>query len=223
MRQWHRNIEVFCFILISLFTFHWLLFTVVNAADLQGTVERIQKSYSTIRDMKGVFSQTSYLKDLDRTEYYSGEFYLKRPLRLRWRYDSPRDEEVMISGNDIWIYRRSEKQVMKSSFSQDSYSQAPLVILDNLDNLEAGFDITFIDDNNLELIPKKGTGVLEKLSLKAGYGDFPVTSFTIVDVYGNSNVIVLKDISVNTGLEEGLFQFVMPPGAELFDFSRQGS
>jgi outer membrane lipoprotein carrier protein len=206
-----------------LFTVHWLLVSSVNAGDVHETVERIEKSYRTMSDMKGVFSQTSYLKDLDRTEYYSGEFYLKRPLRLRWRYDSPRDEEAMISGNDIWIYKRSEKQVMKSSFSQETYSRVPLAILDNLGHLEADFDITLIDSNTLELLPKERTGVLQKLSLVAGYGDFPVTSFTIVDIYGNSNVIELKNITVNPGLEDGLFHFTMPPGAELFDFTRQGS
>jgi len=48
-------------------------------------------------------------------------------------------------------------------------------------------------------------------------GDFPIQSFTIFD--GNSNVveIELKDIEINTGLKDSLFEFSLPEGVSIYE------
>ena len=215
-----KGIMIFCLFVFILVIGHWPLATVVYAADVNDIVERIQKKYAEVHDIHGMFYQTSYLKDLDRMEKYSGEFHIKKPSRLRWRYGAPRDEEVLISGNEIWIYKKSEKQVLKSRFSKEAYSQVPIAMLESLKDLETDYEIKMTADEVLELVPRKRMGVINRLILITGPGDFPITSFTIFDIYGNSNVIELKELKINPGLEDSFFIFKMPAGAELFDYSR---
>jgi outer membrane lipoprotein carrier protein len=216
----NKGVKIFCLLVFFLVTVHWSLFTVVNAADVNQIVERIQTKYAEVHDIQGMFHQTSYLKDLDRTEKYSGEFYIKKPSRLRWKYGSPRDEEVLIRGDEIWIYKKSEQQVLKSRFSKEAYSHVPIAMLESLKDLETDYDIKMTADEVLELVPRKRIGFINRLILKTGPGDFPIKSFTIFDLYGNSNVIMLEELKINPGLEDSFFVFEMPSGAELFDYSR---
>ena len=218
--QTRKGKKMCSFLFFLLVTCYLLPVTITHSADVNDIVERIQKKYAEIHDIHGMFYQTSYLKDLDRMEKYSGEFHIKKPSRLRWQYGAPRDEEVLISGDEIWIYKKSEKQVLKSRFSKEAYSQVPIAMLESLKDLETDYEIKMTADEVLELVPRKRMGVINRLILITGPGDFPITSFTIFDIYGNSNVIELKELKINPGLEDSFFIFKMPAGAELFDYSR---
>ncbi len=196
------------------------LFTVVNAANVDDIVERIQKKYNVIHDIQGTFSQTSYIKDLERVETYSGKFFIKRPSQMRWKYAEPRDEEVIIRESVTWIYKKSEKQVLRTTSSKKAYSQAPIALLESLGNIKADFNTKIIEKDILELMPIRRIGIIKKLLLRISPGDFPIKMLTIFDTYGNKIVIELRDTEINSGLDDSLFTFKIPQGVEVFDFNR---
>lgn len=211
----------FIFLGYLLLTAYCLLSTVsVSAATLDETVERIQKKYGEIKDIKGKFSQTSYIKDLDRVERYDGGFFIKKPSGMRWRYSTPRDEEVIIKESDVWIYKKSDKQALKSTFSKDAYSQIPIALLNSIGNLKADFDITMIKGDTLELKPRSKMGFIKMVLLVVNSHDFPIKTFTIFDTYGNKIEVVVKNVEINSGLEDSLFIFTPPPGVEVFDLNQ---
>ncbi len=215
-----KKILIFLFaFFISLFTFHFSLFTVSYAAAVDDVVEQIQKKHKEIHDIRGTFSQTSYIKDLERIEKYSGKFFIKNS-RMRWEYTKPRDEQIIIRGTDTWIYRKSEKQVLRTKFSKEAYSQAPIALLGGLENLQADFDITMIEKDTLELRPRRQMGFMKRLLLKTTSTDLLIKMFTIFDIYGNRIVVELKDVEINPGLDDSLFIFKIPPGVEVFDFNQ---
>ncbi len=205
--------------LILLITGYWLLVTAASAATVDDVVERIQKKYSGIQDIQGRFSQTSYIKDLDRVERYEGNFFIKKPFSMKWAYSKPRDEEVIIRDANAWIYKKSEKQVLKTAFSKDAYGQVPIALLSSLGNLKADFDITMIKEDNLELKPKRQMGFIKKIFFEVSSGDFPVKTFSIFDIHGNKIVIAVKDVTINSGLKDSFFIFKAPPGVEVFDLN----
>ncbi len=216
--------------LVLLFTVHCLLFTASHASTVDEVVGRIQKTYGEIKDAQGRFSQNSYIKDLDRTEKYQGEFFIKKPLSMRWNFSKPRDEEVIIIGDNIWIYKKSDKQVLKGAFSKDAYSLVPVALLNGFGDIKNDFDIKLINDNTLELTPKRRMGFINKLILEVNpvrkemsngiHIDFPVKTISIFDVYGNKIDITVKDMKINSGLEDSLFIFKLPPGVETFDLNQ---
>jgi len=191
-----------------------------SAAGVDETVEMIQKKFETIKDIKGNFSQTSYIKDLEETQKFSGTFFLIKPSHMMWEYDKPRDEKVVINDTETWIHKRSQNQVIKTTFSKEAYSQVPIAILQSFDNIRNDFDITMPEENALQLMPKRKMGFIKTLVLETRTDGFPIKMFTIIDTYGNIIMIELKEIKTNLGLDISTFIFKVPQGAEVFDMSK---
>ncbi len=190
------------------------------AAGVDDTVDMIQKKFAGIKDLKGEFSQTSYIKDLEQTQKYSGTFFLKKPSRMMWEYNDPRDEKVLIRDMDTWIHKKTENQVIKTRFSKEAYSQVPIALIESFENMKKDFDITMPQKNALNLVPKRKMGFIKMLVLETKTGDFPLKMFTIIDTYGNIIMVELEKIQINSGLEDSFFIFKMPSGAEFFDMNR---
>jgi len=191
--------------------------TGASGAGVDELVGRIQKEFSRIKDISGTFSQSSYIKDIEQTQKYSGRFFIKKPSRMMWEYSSPRDEKVIINNTDTWIYKKSLNQVMKMKFTKKAYSQVPIALLDSLENIRTDFDISMTKENALQLRPKRKVGMIKTLVLETVPEGFPVKMFTIFDTYGNIIMIELDNIKINSGLDDSLFVFKIPPGAEVFD------
>ena len=206
--------------LTFIFTFNSLVATAASAAGVDETVEMIQKKFETIKELKGTFSQTSYIKDLEETQKFSGTFFLIKPSRMMWEYAKPRDEKVIINGTETWIYKRSQNQVIKTTFSKESYSQVPIAILQSFENIRDDFDITMPEENALQLMPKRKIGFIKTLILETATDSFPIKMFTIIDTYGNIIMIELENIKTNPGLDPSTFIFKVPQGAEVFDMSK---
>lgn len=207
-------------IFLSLFIFYFLLLPPVFASSADDAVKRLQDRYDGIQDMQGTFSQTSHLKDLERVETYEGEFFVKKPSSMRWKYSKPRDEEVIIRDIHTWIYKKSEKQVLKTTFSQDALGQIPIALLNSLGDLKKDFNINQLSEGVLELKPKRTMGYIKGVLLEVSSQKFPLKKFSIIDTYGNQIIIEVKNVKVNSGLEDSLFTFDVPPGVEVFDMNQ---
>jgi|Deesub1362A_J573_1020465.scaffolds.fasta_scaffold01525_5 outer membrane lipoprotein carrier protein len=207
------------FIFCGLLPVIYCPWSVVYAA-VDDIIEHIQKEYSVVKDIKGRFSQRSFLKDLERTEDYSGRFFIKKPSYIRWEYSRPRDEEVIINGDRLWIYRKAEGQVLRSVFEEGSYSQLPIALLNGLGDLRKDFYVKTTGDTTLELTPRHKMGIIKKIELVTDTNGFPVKGFTIFDLYDNSVTITIDDVVLNTGLDDSLFSFQIPAGVEVFDLNQ---
>ncbi|TNF55853.1 outer membrane lipoprotein chaperone LolA [bacterium] len=207
-------------VLINYFIFDFSFSPPVYASPVDDAIKQLQEKYDGIQDMQGNFSQTSHLKDLERTEKYEGEFLIKKPSSMRWRYSKPRDEEVIVRDVHTWIYKKSEKQVLKTTFSKDSLNQIPIALLNSLGNLKRDFDITQLSEGFLELKPKRTMGYIKGVLLEVSSQKFPLKKFSIIDTYGNQIIIEVKNVKVNSGLEDSLFTFDVPPGVEVFDMNQ---
>ena len=194
-----------------------LAFAVETADDV---VNRIQKEHELIRDMSGRFVQKSYIKDLEQTMEFKGTFFLKKPEKMMWEYAEPRDEKVVIKEKETFIYKKSQNQVIRTKFSEESYSQVPIAMLESFDNIRNDFNISMPEKNALQLIPKKKIGHIKSVIMETSKHGFPIQMFTILDTYGNIIMIELKDIKTNPGLKDELFDFKIPHGAEVFDMSQ---
>jgi outer membrane lipoprotein carrier protein len=207
-------------VLCSLFTAVYAPASSVGGSDVDDAVSRIQKKYAEIKDMRGNFSQTSNLKDLDRIEKYEGKFFIKKPYSMRWMYSNPRDEEIIIRDTETWIYKKSAKQVLKSSSGKESNRQVPVAMLSSIETLKTDFDIAMIKKDILEVKPKHQIGSIKKIILELSSADFPIKAFTIFDINDNKIDVVIKDVKINTGIEDSFFIFKAPPGVEVYDFTQ---
>lgn len=189
-----------------------LLYPISCLADDE--VLRIQKAYENIKDIKGSFLQKSYIKDLKRTDTYKGEFFIKSQ-KMRWEYKGDKPQIVYITGDDIIIYQRKEKQAFKAKFDRATYGQAPIALLSGFGNIKNEFDISTKTDHRLLLKPKKPMGNIVSVEITTSDEEFPIESLTIVDTLSNKIDIYLKDVKINTELKDKIFEFSPPEGVNV--------
>ncbi len=184
------------------------------------TVETIQKAYENIKDIEGSFTQKSTIKDLKRTDTYRGTFMIKVPSKVRWQYQGQGKEiEVIVNGGEMIIYQKSEKQVLKGSFDQTSYGQAPLALLGGFGNVGKEFDVRKKGER-LVLIPKRGMGVVTSVEVAPSGGEFPIGALTIIDKHSNRIEIMFRNIVLNSGIKDSAFTFSVPKGVSVYEHSQ---
>ena len=174
-------------------------------------VARIQKAYEGIKDIKGNFAQKSYIKDLKRTDTYSGQFFIKPP-KMKWEFKGEKPQTVYITGEDIFIYQKKEKQVFKARFDRATYGQSPIALLGGFGNINKEFDVS-IKKGRLILKPRNPMGAIVQIELALSDGVFPIEALSILDTASNKIDITLKDVRINTGLGERVFEFTPPEDA----------
>ncbi len=93
-----------------------------------------------------------------------------------------------------------------------------MALLSGFGNIRQEFNIAG-KGNSLLLKPKKNLGNVTSISITLSDDDFPIKSFTIQD--GSSNVIdiVLKDVKINTGLKDNVFEFSLPKGVNVYEYN----
>ena len=210
---------IFRVLIFSLFTLHFSLFTAsLNASSVEGDIAEIQKAYENIKDMSGSFVQKSYIKDLKRTDTFKGQFFIKRPLQMKWAYKGDNAQEVFINNDEITIYQKKEKQAFRGKFDRDTYGQAPIALLSGFGKIREEF---FISDKNGKLLlkPKKSMRGILLIEVEPSGGKFPIKSFTINDSHSNRIEMILDDIKINTGLEDKLFRPSMPKNVTMYEYN----
>jgi outer membrane lipoprotein carrier protein len=201
--------------LLSVFFLSFLAANVL-ASGVDENISRIQKAYEGIRDLRGSFVQKSEIKDLDRTETYKGEFYIKRPAKMKWMYTGKTAQDLIINGDTVLIYKRGDKQAYKSRFDRATYGQTPVALLGGFGNIKEEFEVSGSGDT-LILKPKKPMGNVATIKVGLSERGFPIRSFVIRDSRSNLIDIELTGVKINTGLKDSLFDLTLPKGVNVFE------
>lgn len=185
------------------------------------TAEKVQKAYEGIKDIKGSFVQKSYIKDLKRTDTFKGTLMIKMPSKMRWQYsgDNKQSTEVIIKNDELLIYQKDERQVLKGRFDKESYGQSPIVLLGGLGDIKKEFEIVE-KQGKLFLTPKKNMGGIVSIEVVPSNGEFPIGSLTIIDRRSNRIEITLKAVTLNSGIKDSVFDFSPPKGVSVYEYGQ---
>jgi len=189
--------------------------------DISG--EKIQRAYENIKDIKGEFVQKSHIRDLKRTDTFTGTFVIKMPSHMRWQYYDEKKRhftEVLITHDELLIFQKDEKQVFKGKFDSESYGQAPIALLTGFAHIDREFTVTE-KNGKLFLKPRKGMGSVVSIEIIPSDGEFPIGSLTITDRRSNTISITLKDVRINSGVKEAAFSFSPPQGVNVYEYRPQ--
>ena len=190
--------------------------TISFAAGTDDAVASIQKAYEGIKDMKGVFVQKNIIKDLNKTDTYKGDFFIKRPLKMKWQYKGKASQDLLINNETVIIYKKGDNQAYRSQFNKETYGQSPVVLLTGMGNIREEFNISGTD-KILTLKPKKPMAGIVSITLHLSDADFPIRTFTIRDGRANVVEIELKDVKINTGIKDSLFDLNIPKGVNVYE------
>jgi outer membrane lipoprotein carrier protein len=186
------------------------------ASEFENNITRIQKAYDGIKDLKGSFVQKSTIRDLNKTDSYKGEFFIKPPLKMKWIYSGKAAQDMTINNDTVLLFNRAENQAFKGKFDRSTYGQTPVALLSGFGNIQKEFTMLG-NGNSIVLKPKKPMGNITWIRIVVSESEFPIKSFTINDSYSNVIEIELKDVRVNTGLKDSFFDLSIPKGANVFE------
>ncbi len=204
------NHQISFFIIAALaFLLYCLAPATLQASDADQQIARIQKAYENIKDLKGSFVQKSVIKDLDKTETYKGEFFIKPPLKMKWVYKGKAAQDMTINNDTVLIYKKGDNQAYKSRFDRKTYGQTPVALLGGFGNIKEEF-IASGKGDSIILKPRKPMGNVTSIRVRTSEEGFPIRSFLITDSYSNVIEIVISDVKINTGLKDSLFSLSLP-------------
>ncbi len=186
------------------------------AASVDEKIASIQRAYENISDISGSFVQKSHIKDLKRTDTFKGRFFIKRPMKMKWNYKGDNAQDVLITNDEIIIYQKKEKQAFKGKFDRNTYGQAPIALLSGFGKIQEEFSVSEKNDKLL-LKPKKPMGAIVSIEIESSGDEFPIKSFVINDSYANRIEMTLKDVKINTGLEDKYFELSLPKGVTVLE------
>lgn len=194
-----------------------------SAQDIEVVVDKIQNKYEEITDFHAKFTQEATVKALDKVQRSEGEVWFKKPGKMRWNYYSPGKDEIVSDGRTLWFYDVAEKQVIESPLAEVSDTQNTTSLLSGLGNIKEVFDASFADAAELgsngnymiELKPKNEEEQYNKAIVAFDQNTMVVKSIYLYDPFGNLTTISLKDIKIDNGVQDSLFNFTVPSGVEV--------
>ena len=191
--------------------------------DLQGEVDGIQARYEQLEDFKARFVQESRLDATSEPRRATGEVFFQKPGRMRWRYESPDSQEILIRDGKFWQYVPADKQVVIQAMD---VSRVEYVFLTGLGELKAHFDIRWNDPRRrpgsslvfLALVPRDEEASFAGVVLGVD-GKHRILITEVKDFLGNVTILRFEGLEDNVGVASELFQWKNPAGADVIDMT----
>jgi len=189
----------------------------------QATVNAIQKNYESVLTFQATFEQKAFVKMINRTEITRGNVQIKKPGKMKWTYNSP-DPQILISDQKyLWLYTPEDEQATKMAIENVYSSNTPALFLAGQGRLTDIFDTVQVlakrDKFIVVFTPKEIESNLSRLLLRANKNNYQITGATVYDKLGNRTEINFRAIRTNEDIPESVFDFEVPPGIEIQDFT----
>ena len=210
-------------IIINLFLSLTFMSVNVVAADSSASQGEIllQKFLDDTDTMQAEFHQVLRTHDGEVLQESSGMFYLDRPGdspgRFRWDYQAPHEQVIVSDGERIWMYDVELRQVTVQKQST-SLPQTPMALLQKSFSLSDNYDIAQLDERDgiyrLKLTNKHSDSDFGEIVI--GVSAEGLRFLQLHDQFEQVTDIVFSDVTTNLVLENSVFRFVPPEGADVF-------
>ena len=195
------------------------------AADpsLDALLKGVEARYNKAKTLQVVFHEEyTPLGRPRRSE--SGMLQLRKPLKMRWDYDQPKGKLFVSDGKFLWLYTPSENRYEKMKLQESEDMRAPLAFLLGKLNFEKEF-------RNIQAKPE-GPGE-QRIFAEPKSDNLPYSAVEFV-VGPQNRILSVKvtgfdrsilefrfdDEKVDPALNDKLFRFQVPKGAELIQEGR---
>ncbi len=197
------------------------------AGAAEAAARRIQSRYDAIRDLRADFEQQSRSATFAGQPVMDGEpkqgrVVFAKPGKMRWTYAAPDPSVVVSDGETLWIHDVEARTATRLAVTQEYLSGAALQFLLGDGRLLDEFHVraTACESGRIELdlTPRKDASY-ERLGLVADPASGDIAATSVVDLFGNRTEIRFRNVEVNLDPGKATFEFELPQGVELIDYS----
>ena len=180
--------------------------------------DRLLAKYNAIDALRAEFTQTMSSSYMEQDESFTGVLILQGE---KFRIETG-TEVLVVNGQETYVYRPGEQQVLINDVVEDEASFLPTEFLLNHDER---FDVLDVDDVSfngerhfrLNLKPKDAGSFFREATLWMRDRDDIITKLTVLDVNETRMIFTLDNIELNPTLDAGTFSFTPPDGVEVID------
>ncbi len=181
-------------------------------------VDDLERFLNSVTTLSAAFEQTVLDERGQVSQRSRGRFYLERPGRFRWTYETPFRQEVVADGRRVWFYDPDLEQVTVRDVDV-ALGSAPAMLLSGEIRLDERFRV--VDQGRdgkrawIELRPKSDEDVFRRVRVELEDGR--LVRMELADNFGQSTRIRFFDMALNPPLDDELFRFRPPPGVDVFE------
>ena len=183
---------------------------------VNATVARLQNRYDCTRTLQANFDETiSSPGGVTRSR--KGTVYFKKMGRMRWDFGAPSEGSVVSDGKTVFDYEKDLNQVVELPLSRALKSNATAFLL-GLGDIRSDFKISAPvkspEDGlkHLVLIPKNGGDTID---VGIDPKSYDIVNFKLINQVGGVTELKFSDIRTNLMLDDSLFSFTVPAGADI--------
>ena len=211
---------------------HWLalllMVAVVPAAQAETAKEALAHFIDGVQSLSAHFEQVQRNERGENLQATSGRMWLSRTAsaaadangKFRWSYEKPYQQLMVCDGAKIWIYDPDLAQVTVRS-ANEALAGTPAQLLSRKSTLADEFSVEDAGEHGgargVRLKPKSADSDFKSIELWLHNGT-PIR-MVFSDQLGGSTEVSFSEIKVNAKLEESLFRFTPPNGAEVVEAS----
>jgi len=197
-----------------------------GAASVATVLARAQARYAAIDRMQASFKQVTFNATMGKEEHSRGLYYAEKPGKVRWDYEKPVVQHLVVSGGRVLFYVPSDKQLVFSDASEMEELKALLDLLGGQRSVMGRFKARLLPDDKrkpksdryvVRIVPKKPMGNLLRLDLAINKKTFLVEETTYVDIYGNKTRISFSHIKMPKRFKSSLFALDVPQNVTVID------
>jgi outer membrane lipoprotein carrier protein len=186
---------------------------------LDQILDRVEKHY-TGKSFQAEFVQESSIKAMDIVDFASGNTFVRYPGMMRWEYEKPEKQTIITDGHKLWIYRPSDNQVLTGSAPAFFSDGKGASFLSDIKLIRQKFKITLENSTDdffyeLKLQPLEKKLDVTDVRLSVTKNTFTVIRIITYNSYGDENRIEFANHQFDVKLNDSLFSFKIPPGADV--------
>ncbi|MDD4915858.1 MAG: outer membrane lipoprotein chaperone LolA [Methylococcales bacterium] len=194
-----------------------LMLATLAHAETASSIEQLKSILHGSATFSANFRQVSIDKTGQPGQASFGKFYLSRPGKFRWNYEKPFEQEIVSNGGKVWYYDADLEQVTVRKLD-DSLGATPALLLTGQVNIEEKFKLESQGGEDgldwVKLSPRDEESGFKYILIGLNKGQ--LAGMELSDNFGQLTRIYFTDIRLNPGLNDALFEFKPPKGADVF-------
>ena len=172
--------------------------------------------FTELKTLQADFSQEVTDGNNRPLQSSQGHMWIKRPGRFRWDYETPYRQQLVADGQRLWSYDEDLEQVTVQK-AADVLTSTPAMLLSGEEPLEKVFNIELVtsdgDEQYVDLVPKSDDSNVTRIQLV--FSGKVLVRIKADDNFGNTTVFSFTDFERNPALDDAIFVFTPPAGADV--------
>jgi outer membrane lipoprotein carrier protein len=190
--------------------------SVAAVADDSLAVQRLTELLNQAQTISARFSQLTLDGSGTQLQETAGQLALKRPGLFRWHTDAPMEQLLVSNGEKVWLYDPDLQQDTIQTLDQRLTHTPALLLSGDVSKISENFEISHSESGNVVdfiLKPKSKDSLFD--SLRLSFRNKVLNDMQLIDSIGQRTNILFLGVKMNEALDDGLFTFDVPEGADV--------